>query len=90
MNELDKLLQKNHYREVSEEVRRVMGRTPEEYCTYWTTRFPKLLMHSWYAMHCVKNEHIFSRYYDKQYDFIQVFSIGTTLKALQSKRDNLF
>lgn len=49
-----------------------MGRTPEEYCDYWTTRFPKLLMHSWYSMHCVKNEHIFSRYYDKQYDFIQV------------------
>lgn len=49
-----------------------MGRTPEEYCDYWTSRFPKLLMHSWYSMHCVKNEHIFSRYFDKQYDFIQV------------------
>lgn len=49
-----------------------MGRTPDEFCDYWTTRFPKLLMHAWYAMHCVKNEHIFARYYDKQYDFIQV------------------
>ncbi|XP_057371090.1 serine/threonine-protein kinase/endoribonuclease IRE1-like [Daphnia carinata] len=71
---------KNHYREVSEEVRRVMGRNPEEYCDYWTSRFPKLLMHSWYAMHCVKNEHIFSRYYDKQYDFIQKYIVWPTPK----------
>lgn len=33
-------------------------------------------MHSWYAMHCVKNEHIFARYYDRQYDFIQVIFLG--------------
>ena len=49
-----------------------MGETPEEFCRFWTSRFPRLLVHSWYAMHCVKNEHIFSRYYDKQYDFLQV------------------
>ncbi|EFX77192.1 hypothetical protein DAPPUDRAFT_305906 [Daphnia pulex] len=71
---------KNHYREVSEEVRKVMGRNPEEYCDYWTSRFPKLLMHSWYSMHCVKNEHIFSRYYDKQYDFIQKYIVWPTPK----------
>ena len=56
---------------------------PDGFCDYWTTRFPKLLMHAWYAMHCVKNEHIFSGYYDHQYDFIQVcFSIF--LKYLQA------
>ena len=65
-------LQKNHYREATMDVRRIMGESPEDFCDYWTSRFPKLLMHSWYAMHCVKNEHIFSRYYEKQYDFIQV------------------
>ena len=49
-----------------------MGKSPEEFCDYWTIRFPKMLMHAWYAMHCVKTEHIFERYYDRQYDFIQV------------------
>jgi serine/threonine-protein kinase/endoribonuclease IRE1 len=68
-----------------------MGRNPEEYCDYWTSRFPKLLMHSWYSMHCVKNEHIFSRYYDKQYDFIQVISFVLNIekKSPQVNRDFL-
>lgn len=60
-----------------------MGKTPEDYCLYWTTKFPKLLMHAWYAMHCVKNEHIFSRYYDRQYDFIQV-GLGPQKRTLIS------
>jgi len=69
---------KNHYREVTAEVRRIMGENPHEFCYFWISRFPKLLMHSWYAMHCVKNEHIFSRYYDKQYDFLQKYNLWAT------------
>lgn len=37
--------------------------------TYWTDRFPKLLLHTWLAMQCVKNEDIFNKYYRLAYKF---------------------
>ncbi|XP_042207257.1 serine/threonine-protein kinase/endoribonuclease IRE1-like isoform X2 [Homarus americanus] len=64
---------RNHYRELKEEARQVFGRIPEEFVHYWTDRFPKLLLHSWCAMQCVKNEPIFNKYYDDYYNFSQDF-----------------
>ncbi|KAG7154594.1 Serine/threonine-protein kinase/endoribonuclease IRE1-like [Homarus americanus] len=52
---------------------KVFGRIPEEFVHYWTDRFPKLLLHSWCAMQCVKNEPIFNKYYDDYYNFSQDF-----------------
>lgn len=63
---------KHHYNELSEDIKMTFGRIPDGYINYWTSRFPKLVTHSWYAMHCVKNESTFQKYFDKEYDFIQV------------------
>ncbi len=43
---------------------------------YWTSRFPRLLVHSWHAMHSVKSEPTFQKYFDKDYDFLQVRGRG--------------
>lgn len=64
---------KNHYRELTEEARKVFGRIPDEFVSYWTERFPKLLLHTWCAMLCVKSETIFSKYFDSQYNFAQEY-----------------
>lgn len=38
---------KNHYQDIPEEVRRRLGGLPEGYLTFWTRRFPKLLLCVW-------------------------------------------
>ena len=43
-------MKKNHYREVTAEVCRIMGENPQEFCYFWMSPLSKLLMHSWYAM----------------------------------------
>ncbi|XP_053654534.1 serine/threonine-protein kinase/endoribonuclease IRE1 isoform X2 [Cherax quadricarinatus] len=63
---------RNHYQELKEEARFVFGRIPDEFVAYWTDRFPKLLLHTWYAMRCVKTEPLFNKYYDENYTFTQV------------------
>ncbi|KAG0719877.1 Serine/threonine-protein kinase/endoribonuclease ire-1 [Chionoecetes opilio] len=60
---------RNHYRELNEDARMVFGRIPDEYVSYWTSRFPRLLLHTWYAMQCVKTEIIFHKYYDDTFNF---------------------
>ena len=50
----------------------IYGRIPDQYVDYWTSRFPRLLVHTWYSMHCIKNEPTFKKYFDKEYDFLQV------------------
>ena len=63
---------KHHYHELDAETRIRYGRMPDQFADYWISRFPKLLIHSWYAMHCVKNEPNLAKYFDKDYDFVQV------------------
>ncbi|XP_050691255.1 serine/threonine-protein kinase/endoribonuclease IRE1-like isoform X2 [Eriocheir sinensis] len=60
---------RNHYRELKEEARMVFGSIPDEFVAYWTLRFPRLLLHTWCAMQCVKTEVIFQKYYDKNFNF---------------------
>lgn len=60
---LNLVLQKHHYRELPEEVTQSLGAIPDEFVQYFTSRFPKLLLHSYLAMACVKEETIFSKYY---------------------------
>ncbi|XP_068244652.1 serine/threonine-protein kinase/endoribonuclease IRE1 isoform X2 [Palaemon carinicauda] len=64
---------RNHYRELKEEARMVFGRIPDEFVYYWTSRFPRLLLHTWCAMLCVRNEPIFSKYYDSHFSFPQEY-----------------
>lgn len=63
---------KHHYNELPDITKMMYGRVPDQYYDYWTQRFPKLLIHSWMAMHCAKNEPNFVKYFDKNYDFVKV------------------
>ncbi|XP_063881427.1 serine/threonine-protein kinase/endoribonuclease IRE1-like isoform X2 [Scylla paramamosain] len=60
---------RNHYRELKEEARMVFGHIPDGYVDYWTLRFPRLLLHTWYAVQCIKTEIIFHKYYDETFNF---------------------
>ena len=64
---------KHHYNELPEVTKLMYGRIPDQFTDYWTSRFPKLLIHSWMAMHCIKNEPSFAKYFDKDYDFVKVW-----------------
>lgn len=63
---------KHHYRELSDKVREILGSIPDQFVTYWTDRFPKLLLHTWLSMQCVKNEDIFKKYYFDSYSFARL------------------
>ncbi|MPC34737.1 hypothetical protein E2C01_028138 [Portunus trituberculatus] len=52
----------------------VFGHIPDGYVDYWTSRFPRLLLHSWYAVQCIKTEIIFHKYYDETFNFGPEFS----------------
>ena len=63
---------KHHYNELPGEVKAVYGRVPDQFADYWRAKFPRLLVHAYHVMHCVKNEPTFQHYFDKNYDFLQV------------------
>lgn len=54
---------KHHYRELPEEVKTSLGRVPDEFVQYFTSRFPRLLMHVYNAMEICKEETMFRQYY---------------------------
>ncbi|CAD6191734.1 unnamed protein product [Caenorhabditis auriculariae] len=57
---------KHHYRELPEAVRQSMGHIPEEFLHYFTSRFPKLLLHAYTAMEWCASEPVFRGYYSDQ------------------------
>lgn len=78
---------KHHYQELSPGTKHMYGRMPDQFADYWTSRFPKLLVHTWYAMHCIKTEATMVKYFDKDYDFVQTFHrelLGRDKKSLTS------
>lgn len=56
-------LQKHHYRELPEEVRRTLGSVPDSFVQYFTNRFPRLLLHTHGAMRSCASESLFLPYY---------------------------
>lgn len=60
---------KHHYRELSEEAQKSLGSIPEEFVSYWTERFPRLLLHSWLSMQIVRYEPVFKPYYHHSHTF---------------------
>ena len=62
------------FQELSREIKSIYGRFPDKFADYWLSKFPKLLIHSWLSMHCVKNEPTFLKHYHKDYEFIEVSS----------------
>nr|ALD61275.1 inositol-requiring enzyme-1 [Tachysurus fulvidraco] len=54
---------KHHYRELPEEVRETLGSIPDDFITYFTSRFPHLLLHTHVAMRLCAQERPFLPYY---------------------------
>lgn len=54
---------KHHYRELPEEVRSSLGDIPDRFLFYFTSRFPRLLLHVYKATEYCANEAVFRRYY---------------------------
>ncbi|CAJ0606189.1 unnamed protein product [Cylicocyclus nassatus] len=54
---------KHHYRELPEDVRESLGLIPEQFVSYFTSRFPLLLLHTYEAMKWCADEGVFRSYY---------------------------
>ncbi|XP_036368226.1 serine/threonine-protein kinase/endoribonuclease IRE1 [Octopus sinensis] len=55
---------RNHYKELPEAVQKSLGSFPSEFIEYFTSRFPRLLLHTYKAAVCCSNENTLSQYYD--------------------------
>ena len=55
--------QKHHYRELPAEVQETLGSIPDDFVSYFTSRFPHLLMHTYLAMWTCAPERPFLPYY---------------------------
>ncbi|KAJ8246086.1 hypothetical protein GJAV_G00263500 [Gymnothorax javanicus] len=54
---------KHHYHELPEEVQGTLGEVPEGFVHYFTSRFPRLLLHTHDAMRFCAHERLFHPYY---------------------------
>lgn len=54
---------KHHYRELPEHVKASLGLVPNGYMRYFSSRFPRLLMHTYNAMATCKTEPVLQTYY---------------------------
>ncbi|KAM8945730.1 serine/threonine-protein kinase/endoribonuclease IRE1 [Pelodytes ibericus] len=54
---------KHHYRELPLEVQETLGSVPDEFVYYFTSRFPRLLLHTYQAMRMCSSERLFQPYY---------------------------
>ncbi|NXJ94681.1 ERN1 endoribonuclease, partial [Corythaixoides concolor] len=57
------LLQKHHYHELPADVRAALGSVPDGFVQYFTSRFPRLLLHTHGAMRVCAHEQLFRSYY---------------------------
>ncbi|XP_058497324.1 serine/threonine-protein kinase/endoribonuclease IRE1 [Solea solea] len=54
---------KHHYHELPPEVQETLGELPDGFVCYFTSRFPRLLMHTHAALHICAHERLFHPYY---------------------------
>ena len=54
---------RHHYRELPPEVQQSLGAIPKQFVEYFTSRFPRLLIHSYIALQMCRKEDIFESYY---------------------------
>ncbi|XP_055014000.1 LOW QUALITY PROTEIN: serine/threonine-protein kinase/endoribonuclease IRE1 [Boleophthalmus pectinirostris] len=54
---------KHHYHELPQEVQETLGELPEGFVSYFTSRFPRLLMHTHTALAVCAHERLFQPYY---------------------------
>ncbi|CAG0893148.1 unnamed protein product [Cyprideis torosa] len=78
---------KHHYRELSPAAQSLLGSIPDEFVRYWTSRFPRLLLHCWIALHCVKRESVFESYYDQACDFTEPTPVLTSRRSLNALKE---
>uniref|UniRef100_UPI00358F8FFC serine/threonine-protein kinase/endoribonuclease IRE1-like isoform X2 n=1 Tax=Myxine glutinosa TaxID=7769 RepID=UPI00358F8FFC len=57
---------KHHYRELPSDVCLALGPIPDGFLSYFTSRFPSLLLHSYHALRSCAHERQFSDYYISQ------------------------
>ncbi|CAG8502703.1 5802_t:CDS:2 [Diversispora eburnea] len=58
---------KHHYQDLPENVKRSLGEIPEGFLFYFTSRFPKLMLHVYYLIaesESLRNESIFKHYFE--------------------------
>lgn len=60
------LPQKHHYHELPAEVREALGSVPDGFVQYFTSRFPRLLLHTHSAMQLCAHERLFRPYYSPE------------------------
>uniref|UniRef100_A0A8C3EBB3 Serine/threonine-protein kinase/endoribonuclease IRE1 n=1 Tax=Corvus moneduloides TaxID=1196302 RepID=A0A8C3EBB3_CORMO len=65
---------KHHYRELPPEVQETLGSIPDDFVCYFTARFPRLLLHTYHAMHICCHERLFQHYYAE--DFAELSLTG--------------
>uniref|UniRef100_A0A4W5QKV9 Uncharacterized protein n=2 Tax=Hucho hucho TaxID=62062 RepID=A0A4W5QKV9_9TELE len=56
---------KHHYHDSPAEVQETLGSIPDDFVSYFTSRFPHLLLHTYLAMRSFAEELIFQEYYPK-------------------------
>ncbi|NXV79112.1 ERN1 endoribonuclease, partial [Atlantisia rogersi] len=59
------LLQKHHYHELPADVQATLGSIPDAFVHYFTSRFPRLLLHTHRAMRVCAHERLFHSYYSQ-------------------------
>lgn len=60
---------KNHYEELSQESKCIVGDIPDGYMSYFNSLFPELIPTIYHAMQKIKNESNFRTYYEQLDDF---------------------
>ncbi|KAL3084436.1 hypothetical protein niasHT_035238 [Heterodera trifolii] len=80
---------KHHYQELSLELRTLLGRLPDEYIAYFTSRFPELLMHAFMALTLWAHENVFRRDFYPTDQLVEFFERerDTIFKTDQSPHD---
>ncbi|PIK58508.1 putative serine/threonine-protein kinase/endoribonuclease IRE1-like [Apostichopus japonicus] len=61
---------KHHYRELSPEVKQTLGPIPDGFLQYFTSRFPRLLLHVYNVMEECASERVFKKYYVQEEDIV--------------------
>ena len=58
-----------HYNELSEAIEQLSGSTPQGLVSYFTQKFPLLLVHTYIVMQQCKDESVFREYYSDSFNF---------------------
>uniref|UniRef100_A0A674P3P8 Serine/threonine-protein kinase/endoribonuclease IRE1 n=1 Tax=Takifugu rubripes TaxID=31033 RepID=A0A674P3P8_TAKRU len=61
---------KHHYRELPADVQETLGSIPDDFVSYFTSRFPHLLLHTYLAMRSCASERPFLPYYSSHWGSI--------------------